>query len=67
MIKKEDFNNPPTIFSKKTDMIANRILVLQKDYKKVQHYYSKAIIEKELEDLLDEYVARTFKISKEDG
>lgn len=64
MIKLEDFNNPPLIFAKKTDMIVNRILVLQKDFKKVQHYCSKAIIEEALEKELDEYVARTFKISE---
>lgn len=64
MVELKDFNDPSTIFSKKTDIIVNRILTLQKDYKKVKHYYSKAIIEKELEDLMDEYVARTFNISK---
>ena len=49
MIEPEDFDNPPLIFAKKTDMIANRIVVLQKDFKKVQHYCSKAIIEEALE------------------
>lgn len=66
MIKKEDLNDPLNVFFETTESIGERILILQIDLLKVTHYYSKAIIEKELEDLKNEYVARSFKIQEEE-
>lgn len=66
-MKLKDLNDPTSLFIHQTEQMRKRIITLEKDLKKVQHYYSKAIIEKELEVLVDEFIARQLSLqSKEE-
>lgn len=65
--KSRDLDDPTSLFIFQIDKIKSRIRTLEKDLKKVQHYYSKAIIEKELEVLVDDLIARQLSLqSKEE-
>lgn len=66
-MKLKDLDDPTSLFIYQTEQMRKRIINLEKDLKKVQHYYSKAIIEKELEVLVDEFIARQLSLqSKEE-
>lgn len=66
-MKLKDLDDPTSFFIYQTEQMRKRIITLEKDFKKVQHYYSKAIIEKELEVLIDEFIARQLSLrSKEE-
>ena len=66
-MKLKDLDDPTSFFIYQTEQMRKRIIILEKDLKKVQHYYSKAIIEKELEVLIDEFIARQLSLrSKEE-
>lgn len=67
MLKQEDLNNPLYVFDYQTEEVKNRILILQKDLKKVKHFYTKAIIEEECERCINDYVARSLSIQKTKG
>lgn len=65
--KSRDLDDPTSLFIFQTNEIKKRIRALEKDLQKVQHYYSKAIIERELEVLVDDLIARQSSIqSKEE-
>ena len=52
-------SDPNYAFSVRTDNIRDRILVLQQDLSRMQSYISCAIIETEIELLVDDYIERT--------
>jgi len=58
--KKDLLNNPFSLFSQRTEDIKLRIMKLEADYKRVDHFVSKAIIEEEMEKVVDDLVERTF-------
>ena len=51
-------SDPNYAFSIRTSNIRDRILVLQQDLSRMQSYISCAIIEREIELLVDDYIER---------
>jgi serine/threonine-protein kinase RIO1 len=45
-------------------LMRNRIQTLCNDYRNVNHFFSKAIIETELERLVDDYLERAFILQR---
>ena len=60
MYREKDLKDPNSLFDRRVQLMWQRIQTLSNDYKNVNHYFSKAIIETELERLVDEYLERTF-------
>ena len=60
----KDLQDPSSLFKKRMNYMENRILKLNSDYQNVNHYFSKAIIETELEQLVDEYLERSFILQR---
>lgn len=60
MYEMKDLLNPNLLFERRMVLMRNRIQVLINDYQHVNHYFSKAIIETELDRLVDEYLERSF-------
>lgn len=60
MYKNKDLQDPNLLFEKRMVYMRNRIMTLCNDYFNVNHYFSKAIIETELEKLVDDYLEREF-------
>lgn len=58
MYNTEVLNDPHYTFSIRTENIKNRILILQQDLSRMQSSISCAIIEKEIELLVDDYIER---------
>ena len=63
---KDLLSDPYSLFNERTANIRLRILNLQEDYSRVDHYISKAIIQEEIENLVDDLVERTFVLQTED-
>lgn len=57
----KDFDNPLDIFDIRTRKIRVRIQNLQKFLIVAQHPFTKAVVEQELNNLVDEYVTRTIQ------
>lgn len=60
MYQNKDLQDPNLLFKRRMIYMRNRIQVLCNDYRNVNHYFSKAIIETELEQLVDDYLERSF-------
>ena len=58
MYNSEVLNDPHYTFSIRTENIKNRILILQQDLTRIQSYISCAIIEEEIEQLVDDYIEK---------
>lgn len=69
MYNNEVLDDPHYTFSIRTSNIKNRILILQQDLTRVQSYISCAIIEDEIERLVDDYIERMqiIKYNEEDS
>lgn len=63
----KDLQDPNLLFEKRTIYMRNRIQVLVNDYQNVNHFFSKAIIETELEKLVDDFVERSFVLQRTSG
>ena len=57
---KDLLTDPYSLFEERTKQIKIRILNLQEDYDRVDHFISKAIIQEEIENLVDDLVERSF-------
>lgn len=60
MYSDKDLKDPHLLFEKRRNLMWQRIQTLNNDYKNVNHYFSKAIIETELEQLVDDFFERSF-------
>lgn len=60
----KDLQDPNLLFEKRTIYMRNRIQVLVNDYQNVNHFFSKAIIETELEKLVDDFIERSFVLQR---
>lgn len=58
MYNNEVLKDPHHTFSIRTLNIQDRILILQQDLSRVQSYIARAIIEAEIEKLVDDYTER---------
>ena len=65
MYKIKDLQDPNLLFDRRLKLMRDRIQVLLNDYQSVNHYFSKAIIEVELEKLVDEYLERSFILQRQ--
>ena len=64
MYEMRDLLNPNLLFVRRVILMRNRIQVLVNDYQHVNHYFTKAIIETELENLVDDYIERSFVLQR---
>ena len=64
MYSKKDLLDPNLLFNRRLVLMRNRIQVLCNDYNNVHHYFAKAIIETELERLVDDYLERSFVLQR---
>ena len=64
MYKDKDLQDPNLLFKRRMIYMRNRIQTLCIDYNNVDHYFSKAIIETELEKLVDDYLERKFILQR---
>lgn len=60
MYRDKDLQDPLSLYDRRLKLMWQRIQTLNNDYKNVNHYFSKAIIETELERLVDDYIERSF-------
>ena len=60
----KDLQDPNSLFKKRVIYMRNRIQILVNDYNNVNHYFSKAIIETELEKLVDDFIERSFVLQR---
>jgi hypothetical protein len=60
----KDLKDPYSLLEKRNLRIENRILTLDEDYSHVNHFFSKAIIETELDKLVDDYIERSFILQR---
>lgn len=67
MYQNKDLQDPNLLFKRRMVYMRNRIQVLCNDYRNVNHYFSKAIIETELEKLVDDYLERSFVLQRSRG
>lgn len=67
MYNKKDLLNPNDLFEARIKKMWQRIQKLNNDYNNVNHYFSKAIIETELEKLVDDYLERSFVLQRSRG
>ena len=58
-------NDPYSLFEKRTESIKLRILNLQEDHGRVEHFISKAVIEEEIENLVDDLIERTLVLQNQ--
>lgn len=61
----QDFNDPLTLFEHRTRQVRVRIQTLENDLRNVKSPLSQAIIEKELNDMIDDYVERKSVLNRE--
>ena len=64
MYQNEDLKDPNFLFERRMVLMRNRIQTLCNDYRNVNHFFSKAIIETELEKLVDDYIERSFILQR---
>lgn len=64
MYTNKDLLDPNLLFERRMVLMRNRIQVLCNDYNNVNHHFSKAIIETELERLVDDYLERSFILQR---
>ena len=64
MYQNKDLLDPNLLFERRMILMRNRIQVLVNDYNNVNHFFSKAIIETELEKLVDDYLERSFVLQR---
>ena len=64
MYKNKDLQDPNLLFERRMVLMRNRIQILCNDYQNVNHFFSKAIIETELERLVDDYLERQFVLQR---
>lgn len=57
----KDFQNPSKMFDMRTRQLRVRIQTLESFLVIAQHPYSKAIVKQELNNVVDEYVARSLQ------
>ena len=60
MYSSKDLKDLLSILQRDVQLKYQRIQTLSNDYQKVNHYFSKAIIETELENVVDDYLERSF-------
>ena len=60
MYKGKDLQDPNLLFNRRMVLMRNRIQILCNDYRNANHFFTKAIIETELERLVDDYLERAF-------
>lgn len=60
-----DLYDPNLLFDNKIRKIRSRIQTLRNDYQNVNHYFSKAIIEVELEKAEDDLLERSFVLQRQ--
>ena len=61
----QDFNDPLTLFEHRTRKVRVSIQTLENDLRNVKSPLSQAIIEKELNDMIDDYVERKSVLNRE--
>ena len=66
MYQNKDLQDPNLLFKRRLKLMHSRIQILCNDYRNVNHYFSKAIIETELEKLVDDYLERTFILQRKE-
>lgn len=66
MYQNKDLLDPNLLFERRMVLMRNRIQTLVNDYNNVNHFFSKAIIETELEKLVDDYLERSFILQRVD-
>lgn len=64
MYQNKDLLDPNLLFERRMVLMRNRIQTLVNDYNNVNHFFSKAIIETELERLVDDYLERSFILQR---
>ena len=62
----KDLKDPYSILKRDVQIKKQRIQTLSNDYQVVNHYFAKAIIEVELENLVRDYLEQSFILQKID-
>lgn len=64
MYSAKDLKDPYSILKRDVTLKYQRIQTLSNDYKRVHHFFSKAIIETELEKLVSDYLEQSFVLQR---
>ena len=67
MYNAKDLKDPYSILKRDVALKYQRIQTLSNDYRRVHHYFSKAIIETELENLVRDYLEQSFVLQRIEG